>query len=396
MKRMAKLNLRALLILSAVAGFASSLHAQTLELSHTMSAASSGVVSAVFSPSGQELLTGDGSGAVQIWNANEGKLIKSFQTKLSNLHSVAWSPDSSIIIGAGCGSDEYVQDEVQVWARGKGTWLRTLSTTKKQKQSTCVNSVAFSPDGKILASSMSIQEGNEDGDPSRGAIVLWSTNTGKAIKIFQETGDVERIAFSPDGKTLVCGSNTITGYRPDDTPKFRATVSLWAVGSGKRIRALGHPNAFVSSLSFSPNGKTVALGYHLYGKNPEISTGEVKMWDTQTGKMIGRLANLSSGVSATSFSSDARWIVTANNAVRFGESAGSDVKIWDVKTAKPVLSEQTDENVRAVVFSPDDSMLVTGGFPPLKQEAGGKLESFNSAQFKGVIKVWDFNKETSP
>jgi WD40 repeat protein len=103
-------------------------------------------------------------------------------------------------------------------------------------------SVAFSPDGKTLASA-----------DVYGNVLLWDVQGGKrsaTLQAFNPEGRGESIngafsvAFSPDGKTLAAG--TVHG------------IKLWDVQSGKQVGGLNRPSATVWAVAFSPDGKTVA------------------------------------------------------------------------------------------------------------------------------------------
>jgi WD40 repeat protein len=119
-----------------------------------------------------------------------------------------------------------------------------------------VYAVAFSPDGKTLASGSWDQ-----------TIKLWEAATGKERATLKgHTDNVYAVAFSPDGKTLASGSGFI---KPEE-------LKLWDVATGKeRVTVKGQPDDVVSTVAFSPDGKTLASGSW---------NGTVKLWDMKTGK----------------------------------------------------------------------------------------------------------------
>jgi WD40 repeat protein len=120
-----------------------------------------------------------------------------------------------------------------------------------------VQSVAFSPDGKTLASA--------SGDRS---IKLWDVATGKEQATLKgHTGSVRSVAFSSDSKTLASAS-------------YDKTVKLWDVATGKERATLKGHTGMVYSVAFSPDGRMLAsAGGSTFGE-----PGELKVWDVATGK----------------------------------------------------------------------------------------------------------------
>jgi hypothetical protein len=111
---------------------------------------------------------------------------------------------------------------------------------------------------------------------------------------------VNSVSFSPDGKTLASGS-------------YDKTIKVWNLETGKEIRTLnGHSNT-VNSVSFSPDGKTLASGSH---------DKTIKLWNLETGKEIRTLNGHSNTVNSVSFSPDGKTLASG--------SGDNTIKLWNL------------------------------------------------------------------
>jgi WD40 repeat protein len=203
-----------------------------------------------------------------------------------------------------------------------------------------VRSVAFSPDGRLLASGGGDYVGLLQ-KPRPGEAIVW-LDVGKSLPRVVLDGHkdgVSCVTFSPDGTVLA-------------TASFDCTVNLWDVTKWRKTATIIHRGGAVTSVAFSPDGRLLATGG--WGGNTNDSVHEVKLWDTRTHALIATLKGHREGVMSLTFSPDGRRLATG--------SMDGTAKVWDVARQKVVATLQMpgEQEVHSVAFSPDGSLLATG------------------------------------
>ncbi|BAY20217.1 WD-40 repeat protein (plasmid) [Anabaenopsis circularis NIES-21] len=296
---------------------------------HTLQTGDYSVKSVSFSPDGKTLASLSNDGTIKLWNVETRKEIPKkiplpLPSGYNNLvESVSFSPKGMTLAFGLYGK------VIKLWNLETGE-IRILQ--KQENNPVDVNSVSFSHDGKTLASGNSHERGGTD-----NTIQLWNVETGKEIYTLPgHNDDVNSVSFSPDGKILASGS--------DDK-----TIKLWNVETGKEIYTLSGHDDPVKSVSFSPDGNTLASGSGLVAEPSPGTDNTIKLWNVETRTEIRTLKGHNDAVTSLSFSPDGKTLASGSN--------DKTIKLWHLPDleVEPLL-ERSCAFVGAYLANPNSGM----------------------------------------
>ncbi len=283
----------------ATAGFDGAVHLWEMTKAKevaTLKGERSTIRAVTFSPDGQSVACVNDTGDVKLWDVATGTLKKNLpglsepmRKARGTLGAIAFAPDGELLAIAGtarfkAGVSSYLYElrilEVQ---SGQPRWSH-------MGRGESATSLAFSPDGEVLASA---------GWKSK-SVKLWNSQTGEPLRNLSPTrGGISSVAFAPDGRTLLGGG--VVGPSGPDGQEPAGTVTLWDVGQGRILNTLEVQTKHVRALAIAPNGKTVASGgwgpIRKFGNDQRI-VSEVRLWNIATGSLIwtfeGKLGEIAS------------------------------------------------------------------------------------------------------
>lgn len=283
-----------------------------------------------FDRSNNMLATGELDNTIYLWDLVEGVRKKTFKGDKKSLYSLAFSPDGKMLASGGTYRNRRPNDDIV--RSGNGVLYVWDTVEGKRKHSFSgddifsifgIRSVAFSPDGSLLA-----------GGDEFGQIHLVNPNTGKYIKRLEgHSGEVVAISFSADMRTFASGSRD-------------GSIRIWDVASGENKQTLDGFFDELTSFDISADGKTIVMA----GKDRNVC-----LWDITAGKreksFTKEWENWEKPVRNISFIPGGNLILIMDDA-KF---------LWDRRTGKPGAHFlRPNKAVFSMDFSPDGKTMVTG------------------------------------
>ena len=288
-----------------------------------------------FSPDGKTLASVGEDHRIRLWDASTGRPLRELPGHPEGVRSIAFSPDGKLLASSS-------SSNIRLWdvATGRqiGEPIRAYPLF-----------VAFSPDGKYLAFTRpGVPKGRmEPTDP----LCFWDIAAGKVVRTWTVAATPYAGTFSPDGRTLALATNewvVRSGAKKGEknAGKNHSFISLWETATGKELWHTPGRSQPLFSVAFSPDGKTLVSGGVQSDPEKGEGQGEIKFWDAATGKEPGELLGLSSRVGCVRFSSDGKYLASM--------CGGGPLILWDMKAANgPRRVWEVPDIGWNAAFSPD-------------------------------------------
>jgi len=305
------------------------------------------MLAAAFSPDGATLATGDRDGALMLCRTATHETQRTLREEGGRVLRLRYSPCGRFLASA-------TLHVVSVWDLATGTEHQVLSSEEYDRFS-----LAFSPDSKTLVV----------GSNRKGTVGLYHVATGKPLLVLPETEpEIQVVEFGPDGTLAYAGMAGNLHLRNPENPTRRRTMQI---------------GYYVNDLDFSSDGKTLAVATSLFGHQRTL------LIDVATGQWLHDYPHQEQTIRSVDYSPDGRTVATS--------STDLTIRVWEASTGRPIYGvgrKQPSKECHhgpGMAFSPDGRALAAADDAQVQMlDATTGKETGRFPSLAGTIVAIDF------
>jgi WD40 repeat protein len=272
-----------------------------------------------YSPNGKYLASGSatknilsdsGKFEIIIWSTSDGKILSSLSGHNSTIQSVSFDKSAKKLVSAD------TNGEIRIWSMESMREINFIDGLE------FVSTVRFTPDGKFILGEYSYDK----------KVNLWDSETGELITTLPINIQIGSMDISPDGSKIA-----LSCYHK---------IQIWSLISKKQLLSIEENSVNGYGIEYSKDGKKLAVG---------LSSGDIKLFDTETLTLLNTLQGHFKPVLSVSFSQDNKYLVSG--------SSDQMIKLWNLKTQREIKSLVNVHKgpIYAVSFSPTNYYFATAG-----------------------------------
>jgi WD40 repeat protein len=284
----------------------------------TIDTAETIVRDAAFRPDGSRLAVAGDSGRVTVWSVPGWEILQSLQVAEQTALRCRFSLDGKALAGQGAGV-------IKVWDGATGAYQFAIRGANSD--------LAFTPDGGRIAS---LGDG--------GTVWFWDARRGQGALVHETKESLYHARFAPDGRRVIDDEGTVLD-----------------AATGAVMRTIPRPEDGQMMATFLPDGRRVILGRFWWDpKTGRTKSAELVLWDVEAGREVQH-RTVSPAPFSLDVSPDGRWLLALNAREADETHSQKELVVRDAATWEPVLS-RTDPPVygRYAVFARDSRTILVG------------------------------------
>lgn len=258
----------------------------------------------------ESILSDSGKFEIIIWNVSDGKLLTHLTGHQSPIQSISFNKSGKQLVSAD------TKGEIRIWS------LDSMKQMKFIDGLEWISTVCFTPDSKFILGEYSYDK----------KVNIWDTETGELVATLPVNLQIGSMDISPDGSKIA-----LSCYHK---------IQIWSLISKKELISIDDNSVNGFGIKYSNDGKKLAVG---------LGSGEIKLFDPETLKLLTTLQGHFKPVLSVSFSKDNKYLVSG--------SSDQMIKVWNLQTQKELKSliNEHKGTVQAVSFNPTTNSFATTG-----------------------------------